>query len=142
MKRSPSFYALVVILGLFVIAAVVVRIDGAESDEEVSLLGRLSLGVMFTVGTVGPAVAGDLLLRKLIPASRAAREYKRSKKALSEALAKKRKAERRINAIHDEHGLHRHWVVRIRGRYYRYFDPARTRAGHTGPTIQSADPNS
>lgn len=138
MKRARL---LILIIGfVLVVSLVIVRTDGAQTEDD-SIAQLLARGAIYAVIPVGMAGMAELLFVKLIPASRAAREYRRSKKALAEALAKKRKAERRIKEIHDEYELYRHWVVRIRGRFYRFFDPARTRAGHTGPAIQSVDPN-
>ena len=140
MKRSPFFYPLLIVLFVLVIAIVVIRTDGADTEDE-SLLQRLARGATYAAFTVGPAFIAELLLRKFIPASRAAREHQRSKKALGGVTSKKRKAEKRIKEIHDAYELYLYWVARIRGRFYRFFEPARARAGHTGPAIPSVDPN-
>ena len=140
MKRSPYFAPLLIILVLLVIALVVIRTDGADTEDE-SIPHRLAQGAIYAVLPVGTAFIAEFLLRKFNPASRAAREHKRSKKALDGVTSKKRKAEKRIKEIHDDYELYLYWVARIRGRFYRFFEPARARAGHTGPAIPSVNPN-
>lgn len=141
MKPSPAFRGLVVALFVLVVSLVVLRSNHAGDDEEASLSQRLATGVVYAVLAVGPAFAGEILLKLLLPASLVARELQRSKKALAVETSKKRKAQKRIKEIHDEFMAYQSWVTRIQGRYYKIWAPARTAAGHTGPALPAVDPS-
>ena len=134
MKRSPYFWLLLAALAILVIALVVVRYEGAADDGEDSILSRLSWGIVFAVLAIGPAFMAELVMRALVPASKAARERRRRKKALDTAGKTKRRAEKRIKAIADEHERHKYWSARIQGRYDKIWKQAHAKFGHASQT--------
>lgn len=134
MKRSPYFWLLLAALAVLVIALVIVRYEGTTDDGEDSVFSRLSWGVVFAVLAIGPAFFAELVMRALVPASRAARESKRRKKAFGTADKTKRTAEKRIKAIADEHEKHKYWSTRIQGRYDKIWKQAHAKFGHGSQT--------
>lgn len=138
MKRSPYFYVLVVALAILVIALVVVRYEGTDDDGEDSVLSRLAWGVLFAVLAIGPAFLAEIVMRALVPASMAARERKRRKKAFGSADRTKRKAEKLIKVIVDEHERSKYWAVRIQGRYDKIWQQAHAKFGHSSQPTPTA----
>jgi hypothetical protein len=124
-RRSPWFYVVPVGYALFVLAVTALRVHEASATAEGSLTADIASGLVMLFVTIGPAAVAEMVMRRWVPAARAAKR----RRTLRRRLARRQRALRRAENYRRNLGRRQEeWdrkAAQLRALYGRAYQSAR-----------------